>query len=134
MPSVYLDASALVKLLVEEDESAALRQLLRQSDGLVTSVVSEVEVPRAARRSSHGARAVERARLLLDSCDRVALTGEVIEAARALDPPGLRTLDAIHLASALSVRTLCEELVAYDEALAEAGRAAGLRVATPGRA
>lgn len=133
MPNVYLDASALVKLVVEEPESEALRKHLRRSERLVTSVVAEVEVPRAARRTAYGARAVTAARRLLDGCDRVPLTGDVVELARALDPPGLRALDAIHLASALSVRALCEDFVAYDETLAAAARAAGLRVATPSR-
>lgn len=101
----------------------------------LTSIVGRIELLRAARRvaAEVGAKeVVERAAAVLGTCTVVALSAPTAETAASLAPAALRTLDAIHIATALSAAPL-EALVAYDERLAEAARAGGLVVAQPGR-
>jgi len=126
---LYLDASALVKLVVAERESAALREALRQWPRGASSVVARVELRLAAARSAT-ATARERAERVLESTSAVAMDRGVIERAGRLSP--LRALDAIHLASALSLGEALGAFVAYDRRLGRAAESAGVLVLAPG--
>ena len=86
-----------------------------------------MEVPRAARRYGAEGRALD----VLRAVNSVELTEEVVRRAVDVGPPELRTLDALHLASALGVRSEIEAFVAYDARLVEAARANGLAVVSP---
>ena len=126
---VYLDSSALVKLVVAEPESAALRRYLRAAPRRISCALARVEVVRAVR--PHGAAATTRARRLLRRLDLVQLDDELLDSAAALDSVILRGLDAIHLAAA---QTLADELTAvvtYDERMTTAAGVIGLTVAAP---
>lgn len=130
-PLVYLDASALVKLVVSEPESAALAVLLAEDAPTVASIVVTVELPRAVRRA--GATALlARASDVLSRVELIALDEEVTRVAAGLEPPDMRALDAIHLASALSLGGELGSFVCYDRRLAHAARARGLDVVAPG--
>ena len=124
--SLYLDSSALVKLVAVEVESAALRELVGEQS-LVSSEIARVEVTRAARRHA----AHDAGRELLERLLQVELTVVILEAAAVAEPPELSSLDAIHLASALAQRDGIDYFVAYDERLLAAAEAAGLAVASP---
>lgn len=127
---LYLDSSALVKLVVEEAETRALESAIAGFGESVSSIVAAVEVPRAARRA--GVADVEaRADRLVSKLDLLELTEQIVTRSAALDPPALRTLDAIHLASALSLGAELDAFAAYDERLTAAASAAGLNVVSP---
>ena len=151
---LYLDASALVKLVIDEPESGALRREIMGERLAATSTIAIVEMHRAVRMSNPSPRALEDARRVLGEAWLVELDGELLEEAAPLPPPPrpppnplpqphphpppppppppprLRTLDAIHLATALRVRP--DALLAYDRRLLGAAAAAGLSVASPG--
>ena len=130
----YLDSSALVKLVVLEAESRALALYVRDVSAVYTSALSEVEVPRGVR-SAGGTGLPERStRTLLDRCEIVDCHAEVRRVAADFEPAGLRSLDAVHLASALRVQHLIDAFVTYDRRLAAAARDAGLPVVAPGQA
>ncbi len=128
---VYVDSSALVKLLVSEPESRALREYLIGREELVSSALAEVELLRALSRIDGSEEIRRRARLLLDGLALLPLDSTVLKEAASFPVPGLRTLDALHLAAALSLADL-DAFVTYDRRLAEAAAAAGLPVASPG--
>jgi predicted nucleic acid-binding protein len=125
---VYVNPSALAKLVVQEPETQALCRYLRDRR-LATSELAIVEVSRVERLAepAHGARAT--ARGVLAEVDLVAPTRLVLDRALQLTSRGVRSLDAIHLATALGVDP--DELVAYDRRLLEAAEAAGLQTASP---
>jgi predicted nucleic acid-binding protein len=126
MGVVYLDASAAVKFVVPERESAALAVALKPDDALVASEILEVELGRAClRRGMPPAAATP----ILDLVALLPVT-EIRERAALTQPPVLRALDAIHLAAALAIEA--DLLLAYDLRLLDAARAAGLTVASPG--
>jgi predicted nucleic acid-binding protein len=129
----YLDSSAIVKLAVDETESSALRRWVTEHAANFTSRVAHVEVPRALRRK--GPVSVELGRDALDhalgALSVIELDASIAETAAGLSPDGLRSMDAIHLASALSVASELEAFVTYDLRLADAARAAGLAVVVP---
>ncbi len=129
---IYLDSSALMKLVRAEQETAALSEWLnaRPDQPVVTSELGRVEVLRAARRV--GGRAVSEARAVVDDLDLVRLGRTVQDVACEIDSPSLRTLDALHLASALVLGPALVAFVAYDHRLCDAARAAGLVVTVPG--
>lgn len=129
---LYLDSSALVKLVLPEPESAALLALLPDWEEHVSSVIASVEVLRAARRASASEEVARRAAQVIRSVHLVTLDDEVLEVASSLAPPILRSLDAIHLASALVLEPDLGAFVAYDERLAEAARRRGITVLRPG--
>lgn len=131
MTLVYLDSSALVKLVVTEPESTALMELLRARPDRVSSAVALTEVPRALRRAGFGTRERRRARELLARVALVDTDRRILAAAAALDPPTLRTLDAIHLATALAVREDLAALITYDRRLRAAAERAHLDVLAP---
>jgi predicted nucleic acid-binding protein len=117
-----------VKLAVEEVESQALLTAIEGQGPYITSVVGEVEAVRACRRASVPGDQIDRLR---DALVVIGLDEEVRQLAAAADPPPLRTLDAIHLATALSLVPELNRLVTYDARLAEAAELAGLPVAAP---
>lgn len=114
--------------MVDEAESDALRRWLGQPR-LIGSALLEVELMRAVRRARPDA--VERARTLLETVGLVPVDEGVLRHAALLDPPVLRTLDAVHLATALTLRLANLTLVTYDDRLGDAARAAGLAVVSP---
>ena len=128
--AVYVDASAMAKLLVDERESDDLRAFLAPVARQVTSIVGRVEVERTVARRAP-ARLAHVAGLL-DDLVIVGLEPDIAAAAATIGPPTLRTLDAIHLASAAALGTDLEAIVTYDRRLAEAARALGIPVASPG--
>lgn len=127
----YIDTSALVKLVVDEDETAALRRWLAAEDRtLVGCDLVRTELMRTVRRVVPD-RAVL-ARQVLDSITLIAVSPEVFEEAGRLEPPDMRSLDALHLAAALDLGDDLDGLVTYDERLAAATAAIGVTVITPG--
>ena len=131
MSLFYLDSSALVKLVAPEPETPALLSLLEPRPEVVSSALARVEVLRAAARAGGGKRARERARAVLERVVLVAVDDPILEAAAALGPVDLRSLDAIHLATALTLRREAEAIVSYDARLNAAAEALGLPVLTP---
>ena len=125
-----LDSSALVKLVDQEPESEALAQFLHLRPHQVSSALARVEVVRAAR--TRGPAAVAKARVLLDALRLFALDEELLDSAAEVGSPGLRSLDAIHLASALAMGRTLGALVTYDRRMAAAARQLGLPVIAPG--
>jgi uncharacterized protein len=129
---VYLDTSALVKLIVREPESEALeRELHDWTDG-ASSALAWIELPRAVRRrlGEHGPSLIELWAALSASAE-VPLSDEVVGIAARLDPPHLGSLDAIHLASALSLGDAVGAFVTCDNVLESAAQEAGLRTLRP---
>ncbi len=131
MSVLYLDSSALVKLVAPEPETTALLALLEPRPEVVSSALARVEVLRAVVRSGGRKRAIERARTVLSRVFLVAMDDPILEAAAALRPARLRSLDAIHLATALALRPDVETIVSYDDRLNAAARALELPVLTP---
>jgi uncharacterized protein len=126
----YLDTSAVVKLLVREGETAALRRWLRQRPRRVASALLSVELLRAARRAGEPRLVVE-ARRLLSGITLVVVDNAVLDRAGELEPGQLRTLDAIHLATALSLGAELDAVVTYDRRMADAAALLGLAIAAP---
>jgi len=98
-------------------------------DGVVSSALLEVEALRACARYDN--ERVERARVGLQGVSLVPLDGAVLRLAANLPPPGLRSLDALHLATALSLEADLGVMVVYDRRLADAASGAGVAVAAP---
>ncbi|MHB8246833.1 MAG: type II toxin-antitoxin system VapC family toxin [Acidimicrobiales bacterium] len=128
---IYIDTSALVKLLFDEPESPALAAWLdlRTEIPKVSSDLSTVELLRTCQRIDESL--VADARRLLDGVDLVPIDHVIVERAATLIPRELRSLDAIHLASALSLIGDLTEFVAYDVRLCSAAMKAGLPVMSP---
>ncbi len=128
----YLDTSALAKLVRAETETDALRAWLQETSAevLASSVITTVELTRAARRS--GPEAVPVARRVLSGISLVAITPSVVARAADLEPPVLRSLDALHLATAMEIGASLATLVAYDVRLLDAAAQLGLPTAAPG--
>lgn len=128
--TVYLDASALVKLVAPEAESDAMAAFVAKHRSQSTSTVGLVEVRRAVVRRP----GVTDARVedVLERVVGIAFDPDVAAVAAIIGPPSLRTLDAIHLASAAALGADLEAFVTYDRRLAEAARARGMPVASPG--
>ena len=126
----YLDTSALVKLVVAEPQTPALRSWLTAADrGPVSCDLARTELVRAVRRVAPD-RAVQ-ARAVLDAVTLIEVTTGMVEEAGRLDPSLLRSLDAVHLAAALALGDDLEGLVTYDERLAAAARGNGVDVLAP---
>ena len=126
---VYLDSSALVKLVVHEPESPALRAFLRSYRNRISCSLARTEVPRAVRHL--GPAALRRARMVLDRVHLIRLDDSLLDAAAMLDARVLRSLDAIHLAAAQRVAADLEVLVTYDQRMAKAAEAFGFVVQSP---
>lgn len=128
---IYIDTSALVKLLFEEPESPALTEwlTLRTAIPKVSSDLSTIELLRTCQRIDESL--VDDARRLLNGVDLVPIDHAIVEQAAILTPLELRSLDAIHLASAVSLIEDLTEFVAYDLRLCSAAAQAGLPVVSP---
>lgn len=129
MPATYLDASAIVKLAVREAESTVLRRYLRRRRPLVSSALARTEVLRALLPS--GDAAVRRGRDTLSRLDLVRANDRILGAAGILLPADVRSLDAIHLATAQQLGNDLGQFVTYDERMAAAARGLGFRVTSP---
>jgi predicted nucleic acid-binding protein len=124
----YVDSSALVKLVLDEPDSPAMFRWYVESLNVVTSRIGVVETRRAAARGKHDP---EHLGVILDSIGVVELNEAIARSAAAVGPAPLRTLDAIHLATAVALAPDLDAFVTYDDRLAEAARAIGLPVVRP---
>ena len=127
---VYLDSSALVKLVVRESQSAALRRFLRAHPQRVSCGLARTEVLRAVRHL--GPAALRRARQLLRRVHLIRVDEALLDTAAALDPRILRSLDAIHLAAAQLVSPDLTAILTYDQRMATAAALLGFTVIAPG--
>jgi predicted nucleic acid-binding protein len=126
----YFDASALVKLVIDEPGSIELRAFTSASAGRATSIVGTLEARRGALR--RGGSTVEHLAFVLDAFEVIELDQEIADAASTLEPRELRTLDAIHIASAAALGRDLAALVTYDRRMIDAAVWAGLPVVSPG--
>ena len=127
--ATYLDSSAIVKLAVREPESLALRRYLRRRQPLVSSAIARTEVLRALLPA--GDEAVARGRNVLERLDRVRVIDRIVNSAGVLLPPELRSLDAIHLATARDLGSDLAALVTYDDRMVAAAKRLGYRIVQP---
>jgi uncharacterized protein len=129
---IYLDTSALLKTVFTEERSPALTAYIQENDadGFVSSVLLAVELRRAVRRVDP--RALPKADVELQRVALVSLSDAVVERASRFPDPGLRSLDAIHVATALLVREELAAVVSYDKRMAAVARSEGLPVVSPG--
>jgi predicted nucleic acid-binding protein len=129
---IYVDTSALLKEVLTEPESAALRDYLEHhaSESLVSSILLTVEMRRAVHRTNP--RLLPRTDLLLARVTQVDLSAPVVETASRFPDAALRSLDAIHVATALLVREELTAVVSYDKRMVAAAHSEGLPVVSPG--
>jgi predicted nucleic acid-binding protein len=130
---VYLDSSAILKLILREAEAAALKSALARWPDWLSSELAAVECYRAVRRRGENAVLHRRVQHVLASCTLIRLDPALMQLAEHVGPPMIRSLDAIHLAAALSIGDYPEAFVTYDDRLAEAARTLDLTVLQPGR-
>ncbi len=130
MSALYLDSSAFIKLVVEETESAAVRAFLANHGARrVSSALLRTESLRAVRHL--GPDALVTVRDGLRRVDLIGIDDRILDAAGILEPQVLRTLDAIHLATAMAIGDDLEAIVTYDVRMVDAARVMGLSTATP---
>ena len=125
----YLDSSAIVKLAMREPESIALHRYLRRRQPYVTSALARTEVTRAL--LPLGPEAVQRGADVLTRIDLVRISDRILAAAGTLMPAEVRSLDAIHLATAQQLGSEVARIVTYDQRMAAAARATGWSVVSP---
>ena len=126
----YLDASAIMKLVVSEAETAALESDAAHRSGLLTSRLGVTEVRRAARRAG-GRRLLQQVELVLEVLVVLEMTPAMFDRASDLAPSTVRTLDALHVAAALELDLPSLDFITYDARLADAARRHGLSVTVP---
>jgi hypothetical protein len=124
----YVDASALAKLILDEAGSVEMRRWYVESERVASSRVGVVETRRAVARRPHDAVHLE---VILRSVETVEFDGSIALTAGTVGPAALKTLDAIHLASAIALLPQLDAFVTYDDRLADAARALGLPVVRP---
>ena len=130
MSALYLDSSAFVKVVANEAESSALRGFLAaRSSRRVSSALLRAEALQAVRHL--GPDALAAVRDGLRRVDLVAIDDRILDAAGILEPRILRTLDAVHLATALAIGDDIDVVVTYDERMVAAANLVGLRTASP---
>ena len=130
---LYIDTSAFVKIVADEQFSTQLRDWIGGAGAsYVSSDLLRIEALRSSRR--RGPDVVKAARHALTGVDLIGLTSDICEVAADLDPAVLRSLDAAHVATALSVGDDLEGVVTYDQRLSEACANLGLNVVSPGLA
>jgi hypothetical protein len=127
--ATYIDSSAIVKLAVEEPQSGALRLYLRGRRPLVSSALARTEVTRAL--MPLGEPALRRGQDVLSRLELIRISDRILAAAGSLEPAHLRTLDAIHLATAHQLESDLARLITYDERMGAAARAMGWSVMSP---
>ena len=132
MTALYLDSSAFVKVLVDERESGALRAFFADhaKERRVSSTLLRAEALRAVRHI--GSDALAAVREGLRRIDLIGIDDRILDAAGILEPRILRTLDAIHLATALALGNDLDAVVTYDDRMTEAARLLGLPTVRPG--
>jgi predicted nucleic acid-binding protein len=128
---IYLDTSALVELVVAEDESPPLRSFLseRVEGSLFSAALARTELIRAV--APNGAQAIADARDLLSGLDAVVLTRQLLDDAGTLLPLRLRSLDAIHLVAAQRAGDTLRTVVTYDARMLSAAADLGIPTASP---
>jgi predicted nucleic acid-binding protein len=129
MRATYLDSSAIVKLVVAEPESRALRTHLRRRRPLVSSALARTEVLRVLLPA--GEIALSRGREALRRLDLVRINDRVLDAAGILEPAQMRSLDAIHLATVQLLGEDLAQLITYDDRMADAARSLGFKTISP---
>lgn len=130
MSAIYLDSSAFVKLVIDEEASEALRDFLAGEHGrYVSSSLLRTEALRAVRDEGPEALATTREGLRL--IDLVAIDDRILDNAGLLHPDVMRSLDAIHVATALAVGDDLQVVVTYDERMIKASSLLGIPTATP---
>jgi uncharacterized protein len=129
LPGVYLDTSALVRLLLDEPDATAVEHELSTFDSRIASRLLQVELRRVALRES----CLDDADRLLADISLIALDEDILAAAETIIPTTVATLDAIHLATAVRLAEDGEldALMTYDKRLAEGAREHGLEVLSP---
>jgi predicted nucleic acid-binding protein len=127
---IYLDSSALLKLIFEDPETQALEAFLSGWPTRTSSAIARIEVLRISRRV-RDEMVTRHARDVIDAVDLIALDSRLLVEAAELELLSLRSLDAIHLATALSLQPDLAGMVVYDRRLSDAARAAGLTVWAP---
>lgn len=129
-PLFYLDTSALAKLVVSESETSALRRwIAAEQPAAIASDLVRTELLRTVRRVAPD-RMVE-TRRVLESVTLLRATPAIFDRAGRMDPPGLRSPDAIHLATALELGEELRAVITYDHRLAEAAEANGVPTLGP---
>jgi uncharacterized protein len=128
---LYLDSSAIIKIVVSEAESGALMSLLADWPLRISSELAQPEVLRSLRRGKVSVREFRRGEKVLAHINLIRIDKRILRDAAMLPPPSLRTLDAIHLATALSVRADLAAVVTYDSRLAKASSDKKLTVWSP---
>jgi predicted nucleic acid-binding protein len=128
---IYMDTSALVKLVVAEEESLSLQSFLseRGEDALFSAALARTELLRAV--GPNGAQAIADARTLLRGLDTVMLTRQLLDDAGTLQPLRLRSLDAIHLVAAQRAGDTLRAVVTYDTRMLSAADDLGIATVSP---
>ena len=129
MAATYLDSSAIVKLVIAEPQSSALRRFLRRRRPLISSALARAEVLRAV--LGEGEQGIARARNVLARLDLVRVSDRLLDAAGTLLPAELRSLAAIHLATARQLGSDLGYLVSYDERMLRVARLLDLSPMSP---
>jgi predicted nucleic acid-binding protein len=124
----YVDASALTKLALDEPGSDAMRRWYLEATRVICSRIGIVETRRAVTRREHDPAHLE---TVLGSVEVIDFDAAIAGHAGTIGPAALRTLDAIHLASAMAVMGELDAFVTYDDRQADAARAVGLPVVRP---
>lgn len=126
----YVDTSALAKLVVAEEESKALRRWLTEEDRQpIAADLARTELVRAVRRVAPAL--MLQARMVLDAVTLVTVSTAIFESAGRLEPIDMRSLDAIHLATALELGDELDGLVSYDQRLVDAAESNGVTCISP---
>jgi len=133
---LYVDTSALLKLLVREAESTAIERELMQWPSLATSMITEVELPRAVARAREDRpdTVIDGSLILqgvLASAAMIDLSEDIVAGARSVAPVHVGALDAIHIASALSLGQELAGVATYDNRMADALTDLGIDVIAP---
>ncbi len=129
--TLYLDSSAIVKLVLPEPETSALVSRLRNDPEVVSSSLAKLEVLRALKRIEASPAVRRQCEQVLARIALVRIDDAVLDRAAAIDPAELRSLDAVHLATAMGMGEGLTGLVTYDSRLENAAEQAGLQVLTP---
>jgi uncharacterized protein len=126
---IYIDTSALLRMVFPDDTTPALESFINGDADLISSVLVRVDARRGTARRAP--QRLPRVDLLLDRVNVIGIDDAVIESAGRLPDPLLRSLDAIHLATALLIRDDIDAVLTYDNRLADAAAAHGLVVLSP---